>query len=338
MTQTALYYNGAEAVPAFTDAESELRVLVSGCGLIDLGWRAKITVSGRDGVRWLNGMVTNTVKDLPLNRGDYSFVLTAQGRIVGDLYVYNHGEYLLMDTDRSQLETLMTALKRFIIMDQVELKDSSDTLGAIALCGPGSEQVLSAAGIDATGLQPLELRDLVVDNANVTLVRGPEQKPGWYEIWCDKAAGTTALLAEKLVKAGAQPVGTEALEWWRIMHGIPRYGQDIRERDLPQETEQGQALNFNKGCYIGQEIVERIRSRGQVHRKFTGFEFHDALPRPGKFEENGRLLAEITSVAQIGARRIGLGYVRRETASPGSQLNLAATKATIVELPFKNRS
>ena len=336
MTQTALYYNGAEAVTAFTEPESELRALVSGCGLIDLGWRAKITVGGRDRVRWLNGMVSNTVKDLPLNRGNYSFVLTAQGRIVGDLYVYNRGDHLLLDTDHSQLETLMTTLKRFIIMDQVELKDSSDAFAAIALCGPRSKQILSAVGIDATGLQPLEVRDLVADNANITLVRGPEQRQGWYEIWSDKAAGNKSPRAEKLVKAGAQPVGTQALEFWRILHGIPRHGQDIRERDLPQETEQNQALNFTKGCYIGQEIVERIRSRGQVHRKFTGFEFHDALPQPGKFEENGRLLAEITSVTQIGARKIGLGYVRRETGTPGSPIKLGETTATIVELPFKN--
>jgi len=82
--------------------------------------------------------------------------------------------------------------------------------------------------------------------------------------------------------------------------------------------------------------VERIRSRGQVHRKFTGFEFHDALPQPGKFEEKGRLLAEITSVAQIGAKKIGLGYVRREAVSPGSQLKLGATTATVTE--FKTSS
>src|SRR5262249_26866008 len=131
-------------------------------------------------------------------------------------------------------------------------------------------------------------------------------------------------------------VGIEELEWCGIRHACPRHGQDIRERDLPQETEQNQALNFTKGCYIGQEIVERIRSRGQVHRKFTGFEFHDALPQLGKFEENGRFLAEITSVTQIGARKIGLGYVRRKSGTPGSPIKLGETTATIVELPFKN--
>jgi aminomethyltransferase len=369
MTQTALYqrlasagarmgsYNGAEGVAAFTDPGSELRALVSGCGIFDLRWRAKIAITGKDRVRWLNGMVTNTIKDLPPNRGNYSFVLNPQGRILGDMYIYNRGESLLLDTDRSQLETVMNTLKRFIIMDKVELADCSEALNAIGLCGPNAGQILASAGIDCSGLQPLEVRDLADKFGCSSVVRGPEQKPGWYEVWSSEnrlqgtgyrlqegsdntsrqaaETGDNTGLWERLTNSGAQPVGTDALELWRILHGIPKYGQDIRERDLPQETEQAQALNFTKGCYIGQEIVERIRSRGQVHRKFTGFEFPDAALQPGKFEENGRVVAEITSVAQIGAKRVGLGYVRRESGPAGAKLNLGATTATVTDPPFQ---
>lgn len=345
MTQTAFHhrlgpaggrlgsYNGAETVAAFGDPASEFSALTSGCGIFDLGWRAKITVKGRDRVRWLNGMITNTIKALPVDRGNYSFVLNPQGRILGDVYTYNRGEYLVLDTDRSQLETMLNTLKRFIIMDQVEMAEAGESLQAIGLCGPKAAAVLASAGIEASGLEPLEVRELTAGNAGFILVRGPEQKPGWYEIW---TTGENIERAwESLVKAGAQPVGTDALEQWRILRGIPHYGQDVRERDLPQETEQTQALNFTKGCYIGQEIVERIRSRGQVHRKFTGFEFPDALPQPGKFEENGRLLAEITSVAQIGNKKVGLGYVRRETTPAGTELNLGGVLAKVTELPFQ---
>jgi folate-binding protein YgfZ len=340
-------YSGTETILSFTDPESEFRALSSGAGLFDLGWRAKIMVTGRDRIRWLNGMITNNVKDLPLNRGAYSFVLNHQGRILGDLYVYNRGEYLLLDTDRSQVENLIKTLGRFIIMDKVELNDPGETLSAIGVCGPQSESVLSSAGFDVAGLEPLEVRDIVVDGASVTMVRGPQEKPGWYEVWAG-GAGTPPRHAnigrvgdpgeslwDKLAKAGAQPVGTEALERWRIVQGIPKYGQDIRERDLPQETEQNQALNFSKGCYIGQEIVERIRSRGQVHRAFTGFEFEDALPQPGKFEENGRVTTEITSIAEVDGRKIGLGYVRRETGPPGSTVDLQGIKAKVTNLPFR---
>jgi folate-binding protein YgfZ len=176
----------------------------------------------------------------------------------------------------------------------------------------------------------------MVDGAALRIIRGTEQKPGWFEIWTDPAHAS--VVAKKLAGLGAQPVGAEALETWRILHGIPQYGKDIRDRDLPQETGQVLALNFNKGCYIGQEIVERIRSRGQVHRKFTGFEFPTGAPSLGKFDADGRTFAELTSVARVpGAneeREIGLGYVRVESVPESRVLNLNGTEARAVDLPF----
>jgi folate-binding protein YgfZ len=331
-------YNGVETALSFDDPSQELAALRTQCGVFDLSWRAKITVAGKDRVRWLHNMVTNNVRDLALNRGNYNFVLNVQGRILGDMYIYNRGEALLLDTDRTQVATLLTAMKRFIIMDKVEMTDSSDTFQAVGLCGPKTEEMLAAAGIDAKGLQPLEVRDITLSglDGNHLLVKGPENKRDWYEIWLSEANAQG--IWDKLVHAGAQPVGAAALEMWRVMHGIPHYGQDIRDRDLPQETEQTRALNFNKGCYIGQEIVERIRSRGQVHRKFTGFEFEAGLPALGKYESEGRTLAEVTSTARVsvsgGEKNIGLGYVRREAAPAGSQVDLNGHAARIVNLPF----
>jgi aminomethyltransferase len=186
-------------------------------------------------------------------------------------------------------------------------------------------------------MQPLEVRDVGFDDIAATLARGPEQKPGWFEFWLDPNKAQE--LWNLLVKGGAKPVGAEALEIWRVLHGIPNYGQDIRDRDLPQETEQPQALSFTKGCYIGQEIVERIRSRGQVHRKFTGFLFGDRVPALGKYDLEGRALAEITSIARVpatdGPRNIGLGYVRREALAAGPRITLDGIEATAVELPFE---
>ena len=144
---------------------------------------------------------------------------------------------------------------------------------------------------------------------------------------------------EALVKAGAKPVGTAALDLLRIAAGIPRYGIDIRERDLPQETEQERALNFSKGCYVGQEIVERIRSRGQVRRKFTGFEINGPLPALGsKIQVEGKDVGEITSAASLplagGERRVALGYIRREVATPGKQVEADGSAASVANLPF----
>lgn len=327
---------GVETAADFGDSSEELRTALTGAAVFDLGWRGKIVATGDDRVRWLNGMVTNTVKDLALNHGNYSFLLNAQGRILADMYVYNRGEYLLIDTDRSQCEPMLKTFGHFIIMDDVELTDSSEDLGALGVCGPLAEKALAAAGIDASGLEPLEIRDLVVDNIGISVVRGPAEKPGWHEIWA--ASANIPALWDLLLKAEARPAGVQAMEQWRILKGIPRYGQDIREKDLPQETEQNQALNFSKGCYIGQEIVERIRSRGQVHRRFTGFQFQTALPQPGKIEAEGRVVAEITSVTEVDGHKIGLGYVRRETGLPGSQISVHGNPATVADLPFQIQS
>jgi aminomethyltransferase len=141
------------------------------------------------------------------------------------------------------------------------------------------------------------------------------------------------------VNAAATPVGTAALDLLRIASGIPRYGQDIRERDLPQETEQQRALHFTKGCYIGQEIVERIRSRGNVHRKFAGFEVQPPLPAPGtKIQADGKEIGEITSVATLpttgGERPVALGYMRREFAVPGKEVEADGVKLKLTDLPF----
>jgi len=326
-------YNGTETALEFTGVSAELQAMLGGCGVFDLGWRGKIIVTGNDRVRWLNGMVTNTVKDLALNRGNYSFLLNAQGRILADMFVYNRGEYLLIDTDRAQCEAVLKTLDHFIIMDDVELADSSETIGALGLCGPQAANIMAAVGIDVTGIDALEVRDRVVGGMGISVVRGPQEKPGWFEIWA--SGENLPALWDLFQKAEAQPVGARAVEQWRILHGIPRYGQDIREKDLPQETEQAQALNFSKGCYIGQEIVERIRARGQVHRKFTGFEFQDGLPEPGKVEAEGRVVAEITSVAEVGGKKIGLGYIRRETGLPGARIDLNGKAATVADLPFQ---
>jgi aminomethyltransferase len=320
-------YLGSDSALNFGDPAKEFAALRDGCGLFVLNWRQKIAVTGKDRARWLHNMVTNNVRDLALNRGDYNFVLNAQGRILGDMYIFNRGESLVIDTDVAQVEPLLAAMKRFIIMDKVEMNVLETT--AVGLCGPKAEEWIASSGKGLEGMEPLEIREL--ENGHV-VVRGPINKPGWYEIWqLGEADGMTG-------GQGVQLAGTQALEWWRIAHGIPQYGQDIRERDLPQETEQTQALNFTKGCYIGQEIVERIRSRGQVHRKFTGFEFEDGPPVLGKAEAEGRVVAEVTSIATIptssGERNLGLGYVRREAVATGSQVDFGGHKARIVDLPF----
>jgi len=324
-------YHGAGTASRFDDLPSEFAALTSDCGIFDLGWRAKLLLTGADCQKWLNGMVTNNVRDLAVGRGIYNFLLNAQGHILGDMYLYNRGDHFLLDTDVSQAAKMRELLEHFIIMDDVEIRDAMDRLTAVGILGPHSRQVLAAAGVASPTNEPLQVQDSVWGGAGITVAA---TEHGGLEIWC--AHEHAPKLWDALVAAGAIPVGTEALEMWRIANGIPQYGQDIRERDLPQETGQMHALNFSKGCYVGQEIVERIRSRGAVHRHFTGFQTEGPAPAPGtKLQANGKDVGEITSVAALPTgRTVALGYVRKEAGSPGTVITSGDTKVRISDLPF----
>jgi folate-binding protein YgfZ len=181
------------------------------------------------------------------------------------------------------------------------------------------------------------LQSMMWQGTECTLVRGEDGEAGSYEIWL--APASVRQLWDTLVASGAAPVGSEALELHRILSGTPRYGIDIRERDLPQETEQARALNFSKGCYVGQEIVERIRSRGAVHRKFTGFLAYGAVQiAPGnKIMAGEKEVGEVTSAASLqlagGEKTVALGYIRREVGVPGREVTIASAKAIVVQLP-----
>ena len=325
-------YGGAQTPAVFSSPQEEWAALREGCGVFDLGWRAKLVVTGRDRTRWLNGMVTNNIRDLAPGHGVYSFLLNAQGHILGDMYVFNRGESFLIDTDRAQVERLTQLLKKYIIMDQVVLSEAGASLiTALGAKGPRSKDVLLRAGFDPRELEPLEVEDRMWNDAAISLVRSLQ---GGYMIWM--LPEHASAMWEALTGAGATPVGAGALEMWRIAAGVPRYGVDIRERDLPQETGQEQALNFSKGCYIGQEIVERIRSRGAVHRRFTGFSFEGSASPPGtKVEREGREVGEITSVTVLPlGTAIGLGYLRREAGGPGTTVEIGGMRATVSDLPF----
>jgi folate-binding protein YgfZ len=335
-------YRGATISANFGDESEEFAALQGGCAVHDLGFRARISLKGGDRVRWMNGMVTNNIRDLAVGHGVYAFLLNAQGRILGDMHVYNLGETLEVETDRAQLDKIVATFDHFIIMDDVEIAKIGENWTALGVTGPRSREILLAAGIEFPELQPLQT---ITPTCNCdcgcvecTIVRGdlPEES---YEIWL--APKDVYKTWQSLISAGAKPVGSGALEMLRISLGIPLYGVDIRERDLPQETEQTRALNFNKGCYVGQEIVERIRSRGNVHRRFTGFASQSSANiAPGEtITVNEKEVGEITSSAVLplasGRQTIALGYIRREVGEPGQEVTIAGIKVTVIQFPLK---
>src|SRR5579872_1446312 len=164
-------YGGVETAKVFGEVSPEFRELTSGCAIYDLGWRAKLVITGEDRVRWLNGMVTNNIKDLPTDRGNYNFVLSPQGRILGDLYAYNRGDYILIDTERFELETLLKLFEHYIIMDDVEVSDKSSMLTALGIQGPKATAVLKQAGVSDPGLEPMQVIDITWNGIGISVTR-----------------------------------------------------------------------------------------------------------------------------------------------------------------------
>jgi aminomethyltransferase len=309
-------YAGAATILNFGSAAAELDALRHGCGIFDLGWRGKLVLSGEDRVRWLNGMVTNNTRDLAQDCGNFSYVLNAQGQIQGELAAYQRGEFFVLESEARQIAGIREFLEKFIIMDDVEIGEISGKLTSIGVAGPRALEVLRRAGLTVSELKLGQIVDGSWEGRGFSAVRDTVPVRGWYELWLapeNVEAFWTALLA-----AGAVAVGAEALEWQRILLGVPRVGVDTAGR-MVQETGQNYALNDSKGCYIGQEIVERVRARGQVHRRFVGLVVEGAGAEDGslvghKIMAGEKEAGEITSSAEMVVdgvrRRLALGYVR----------------------------
>ena len=184
-------------------------------------------------------------------------------------------------------------------------------------------------------LGSLQLVDVNWNDIAVTLVRGDNPSFPNYELWVP--AEQAESIWKALLQAGAVEVHEQTLETFRILCGIPKIGQDTREKTLPHETGQERALNFNKGCYIGQEIVERIRARGAVHRAFVGFEVEGPVPAAGtKIQSEGKDVGEITSIAAepLKGKRLALGYLRRELLATDKTLTAGEAEVKAATLPF----
>jgi folate-binding protein YgfZ len=320
-----------------SDSALQLAALLDGAGLSHIGNVGWIRVTGEDRVRWLNGMVTNSVQDLQAGKGCYNFLLSVQGRIQGDGYIFAEPDALLFETASEQVSNLMALLDRFIIMDDVELSDSGAGLSGLSLSGPKAAALLKTIEFPAVPSGQLERQTVAWNLAEVTIIHAYSPLVPRFELWTD--AATAEALSRALLNAGTVICDSLSQEWLRLLEGTPRYGTDIRDRELPQETGQTRALHFSKGCYLGQEIVERIRSRGNVHRAFTAFRLEGAIPDPGALlEADDKQVGELTSVATIplhtGSVQVGLGYGRREALERNIPLQYPGGAALPVARPF----
>jgi len=265
--------------------------LRAGAAWLDLSARGRITARGRDRVRLLHNLASNEVKKMTPGSGCYAFLLNQQGRIQADLCLLCCEDHFLIDTEPDLREKVLNLIRRYIISDQVELEDLTSQTAAIGVEGPLAESLQPPEGCTKA---PFSLTG----------------QPG-YRIYC--AAGEMTKIAGRLEAAGARPATSEDARVVRIENGKPRYGEDIRETSLPQETQQMHAVSFTKGCYLGQEIVERIRTQGHVNKKLVRLEIDGSEPAvPGaRLMVDGKEV-EITSSVYSPhfGKAIALAYVR----------------------------
>jgi folate-binding protein YgfZ len=338
LAQTGTFYCGALTPQRYHGFPEELDSLLHSAGVSDLGWRARILVTGSDRLRWLNGMVSNTVQALPEGQGNYSFLLSVQGRIQGDCYVYRRADDLLLDTSLDQLPVLKRHLDHFIVMDDVELADVSGQWTALALTGPAAPRILETLGVTlSTSNAPnTTITSGRIGEVPCALIEGFRVTVPRFELWF--APEHALAVWETLQAAGANPCGLEALEALRVLEATPLFGVDLNDRDLPQETAQTRALNFNKGCYLGQEIVERIRSRGKVNRQFRQFTLQSAAPAlPFDLRSGDQTVGRITSTASLASagipETIALGFIRLEVSERNAEITYEGGAATTLTAP-----
>ena len=284
--------------------------LRNGAASWDVSARGRIVVRGRDRARLLHNLTSNEVKKMQPGQGCYAFLLTPQGRIQADITLLCFAEHFLIDTEPELHEKVQQLIRKYIIADQVELDDVSAATGSIAVEGPGAAELFRKIGAPTP---EIAYAHQAWGDATVAAVSLTGQ-PG-FRIYCD--ASRTVVIAEQIAAAGAVPAAEEDVRTVRIENGLPRYGEDIRETTLPQETQQMHAVSFTKGCYLGQEIVERIRAMGHVNKKLVRLRGDGPLAAGSKLTANGADAGEITSVAGAAA----LGYVRANFSEPGTELS-----------------
>jgi folate-binding protein YgfZ len=341
--------SGGWLLPAyFSDAAAEYRAVRSNVGLIDFSHRGLLQFTGPDRLSFLQGMLSNDLRALAPFQGHYSTLLTQQGKVIADARVLCAMNSFYLDFWQDLKEKILAHLNRYLIADEVEIADRSQEYAILSLQGPNAQALLQEIAAPGAELPTLPKQHAMADieGAAICVVHDSHTGEAGYDLIAPIAS--LATLAAKLADIGKQFaaswVGENVLNVLRIEAGIPRYGVDFSEDNLLLEVGIDHAFSFTKGCYLGQEVVERIRSRGHVNKKLCGLliDAEQAADRGAIIEAESRDIGRITSsvVSPRLQRPIALGYVHRDFWTPGSVVAVgsARRRATVAALPFLRSS
>jgi folate-binding protein YgfZ len=333
--------NGVEVVSSYDDTPSEYKALTSGAGILDLSFRGRVCLVGSDRARFLHGQVTNDVKRLRPGQGCYAALITAKGRMESDLNIFCLEDEFLLEFEPGLTSAVIARLEKYVIADDAQVVDVAPQFGLLSVQGPRAQELVRAAGLmDQAPSIPYDSKKLGAEGMDeIYAMNLPRLGSAGVDLFIP-VSGIEAILG-RLVEAspsvGGRICGWDAFETARIEAGIPRFGQDMDETNLPLEAGiADRAISVTKGCYIGQEVISRIRNYSEVARVMRGFRIEGSLnelpARGTKLFCEGKEAGYLTSVSRALAegKVVALGYVRKEYNRIGAELNFGAPSGKAV--------
>jgi folate-binding protein YgfZ len=332
--------DGVQRVESYGPAAEGSQLARAGAGLVDLGHRARLVVSGPDRVSWLQGMLTNDINGLAVGQGCLAVAVTNKGKLVADLRVFQRGEVVWLELAPERAAPLLEHLNRHLIMEECAIEDRSDESALIGVHGPRAAQILRTLAPDLPDLSEHAQVELELGVARAVAIGSRELGLAGFDLWL--SPNRAPALWEALRGMGAAPIGVDACEVLRIEAGRPHFGAELDEDTLPLEAGLENTINYQKGCYVGQEVLARVTYRGHVNRKLAGLWLSGEAPAaPSEaLSHEGKPAGEVRSSVRSPhfGRPIALAYVRRELAVEGTKLTLAdGREASVTALPFQNR-
>ena len=314
-----------------------------GAGVIDLSARGRLLVSGSEAVMFLNGLITNDMKTLAVDSWMPAVFPNVQGRLIAAVRIIHRHDGFVIDTESVSLDTVRKLLDRFTLAGDFHLNDLTSETATLSVQGGNAAAVVrQVLGIEAAMVARGHVASARLENGDeVTVIRATHTGEDGFDLFMD--AKDSPVLLDSLIRAGAHLLGSEAAETLRIEVGIPRFGVDMDETKVVTETNLDDAVSFTKGCYIGQEIIARIKYRGHVAKKLTGVLLQQevgVVAGAKILSADEKEIGGITSAA-ISPRlkqTIALAYVKYDYLEPGTKVKVIAAEheypGVVAELPF----
>ncbi|MGH7398974.1 MAG: YgfZ/GcvT domain-containing protein [Candidatus Rokuibacteriota bacterium] len=322
------------------DLAAEYRASREGVALFDRSVLGKVSVTGRDRLPFLQGMLTNDVKGLQPGQGVPAAFLDVHGKVMALLVVYAAADRALIELPASLTEKTLQTLDRYLISEKASFEAVDDAFAILSLQGPAARGLLEGLAAGTLDLPSYSHVETTIAGAPVRLVNRAEGPAAGFHCWVP--AEHAVAVRSAFEAAGAVPAGAETLDVLRVEAGQPWYLRDVDDSVILPETRLDPLVSYTKGCYIGQEVVARVKYRGHVNRALSGLVIEgervpdQGAPVTAEGKEIGRVTSAVRSIA-LG-RPIALGYVRREHFEPGTAVTVGdgagEQPARVTALPF----